>query len=153
MKTILILYVSTTGNTEAIAQLLQDAIDPDAFRVTLQEVSLGDADTLDLTQYDGILFGTHTYDDGDLPFETDVFIDELPQASLSRQIVGVFGSGDTSYSYFCGAVDIMVDEFTDRHAIVLEPAVKVDLYPDQKEDFSAIHQLAVQLQKTLVEKG
>jgi len=66
---------------------------------------------------------------------------------LSNKVVGIFGSGDTSYSFFCEAVEIMKDEFALRNAIVLEHTVKVDLYPDLDQDLLAIRKLAYLFQK------
>ncbi len=150
MKKILILYISTTGNTEEIADILKNAMDENTFDITSESFEMGDTDNLNLRSYDGILFGTHTYDDGDLPFETDIFLDHLLTVDLKGIIVGIFGSGDTSYSYFCEAVETMKDEFTSRNATVLDHTVKVDLYPDTEEDLTTIDELAKQFQSALL---
>ncbi|MFD1929559.1 flavodoxin domain-containing protein [Sporosarcina siberiensis] len=151
MKKVLILYISTTGNTEQIAHLLNEALSDNDFDITTMSFDFTNLDALDLLQYDGILFGTHTYNDGDLPFETDVFLDTLLTLDLNNKIVGIFGSGDTSYSYFCEAVEIMKDEFALRNAIVLEHTVRVNLYPDLDQDLLSIHKLASLFQEALLE--
>ncbi len=150
MKKILILYVSTTGNTEYIAELLEEAIDDSVFDIVVESFDFTKEDSIDLLQYDGILFGTHTYDDGDLPFETGIFLDKLMTLHLDNIVVGLFGSGDTSYSYFCGAVEIMKDEFELRKAIVLDYTVKIDLDPETDQDFSSIKELANLFQNALL---
>lgn len=151
MKKILILYVSSTGNTEQIAHLLNETLSDKDFDITTLSFDFTNLDSLNLLQYDGILFGTHTYDDGDLPFETEIFLDTLLKLDLSNKVVGIFGSGDTSYSFFCEAVEIMKDEFALRNAIVLEHTVKVDLYPDLDQDLLAIRKLVCLFQKALLE--
>lgn len=150
MKKILILYVSITGNTEEIANLLKKSLAQNAFDITFKGFNISEADHLNLTSYDGILFGTHTYDDGDLPYETEIFVDHLLTVDLKDIVVGIFGSGDTAYSYFCEAVEIMKDEFEGRHATVLEPTVKIELYPDCEEDLEAIKTLAALFQGALL---
>lgn len=150
MKKILILYISTTGNTEQIAELLKEAIDETQFEIIMENFDFTEVDSLDLLQYDGILFGTHTYDDGDLPFETELFLDKLLTLHLDNIVVGIFGSGDTSYSYFCEAVETMKDEFELRKASVLDYTVKIDLYPETDKDFSSIKELANLFQNALL---
>ena len=151
MKQILILYASSTGNTEEIACLLQKYIDAKEFEVTLKNIELGEMDPDQLLQYDGIFFGPYTYDDGDLPFETEVFFDSLGYIDLKGKVVGVFGSRDTAYFLFCQAVDLMKEEFEHSNAPVIGHTVKVDLYPDENEDLLSIKKLADQFQKVLLD--
>lgn len=153
MKRILILYASATGNTEEIACLLEQHIDKNEFEVTLKNFEMDDLDVQQLHLYDGILFGTYTYDDGDLPFETEVFADLLETTELPGKIVGVFGSGDLSYFDFCGAVDTMQERFRQAHAKVLEHAVKVDLLPEEPEELQSIQKLALHFQQALLNSG
>ena len=153
MKRILILYASATGNTEEIACLLEQHIDKTVFEVTLKNFEMDELDVQQLHLYDGILFGTYTYDDGDLPFETEVFADLLEAMELPGKIVGVFGSGDLSYFDFCGAVESMQERFRQAHATVLEHAVKVDLFPDDEEELQLIQKLARLFQLALLNSG
>ncbi len=147
---VLILYASSTGNTEEIASLLEQHLDPKVYTVSLENIEMGDMDPQHLLQYDGILFGTYTYDDGDLPFETELFCDTLRTIDLTGKVVGVFGSGDTAYDGFCSAVDLMKVEFRNQNAQVIQHSVKVDLSPDEKEDLQSIEKLAAEFQQTLL---
>ncbi|WP_298827814.1 flavodoxin domain-containing protein [uncultured Planococcus sp.] len=147
---VLILYASSTGNTEEIASLLEQHLDPKVYAVSLENIEMGDMDPQQLLQYDGILFGTYTYDDGDLPFETEVFCDTLRTVDLTGKVVGVFGSGDTAYDGFCSAVDLMKVEFKKHNAQVIPHSVKVDLSPDEEEDLQSIEKLAAEFRKTII---
>lgn len=149
MLHILILYASSTGNTEEIADLLKKHLDSTVCEVTLETIEMGNVNPQQLLQYDAILFGTYTYDDGDLPFETAVFCDTLHTIDLTGKVVGVFGSGDTAYDQFCSAVDLMKAEFTQQNAHVIQHAVKVDLSPDD-EDLESIRKLATEFQQTVL---
>ncbi|XKE96277.1 flavodoxin [Metaplanococcus flavidus] len=151
MKRVLILYASSTGNTEEIASLLEENINRDEFDIVMKNMEMGEVDAEELLHYDGILFGTYTYDDGDLPFETEVFTDRLAALDLSGKVIGVFGSGDTAYYQFCEAVDVMKEEFKRLNAIVIEESVKVDLYPDEEEELLSIKKLADLFQQNLTE--
>lgn len=146
MIQVLILYASSTGNTEEIADLLKKHLDPKVYKVALENIELGDMDPQHLLQYDGILFGTYTYDDGDLPFETELFCDTLRTVDLTGKVVGVFGSGDTAYDQFCAAVDLMKADFKLQNARVIQHSVKVDLSPDEEEDLQSIKKLAEEFQ-------
>ena len=145
MIQVLILYASSTGNTEEIADLIEKYLDPTVCETTMENIEMGDMDPQHLLQYDGILFGTYTYDDGDLPFETDIFCDTLRTVDLTGKVVGVFGSGDTAYDEFCAAVDLMKAEFKNQNARVIQHSVKVDLSPDE-EDLQSIKKLAEEFQ-------
>ncbi|WP_223632578.1 flavodoxin domain-containing protein [Planococcus sp. 4-30] len=147
---VLILYASSTGNTEEIASLLEQHLDPKIYAVSLENIEMGDTEPQHLLQYDGILFGTYTYDDGDLPFETDLFCDTLRTVDLTGKVVGVFGSGDTAYDGFCAAVDLMKVEFKNQNAQVIQHSVKVDLSPDEEEDLQSIGKLAAEFQQTII---
>lgn len=150
MKKILILYASSTGNTEEIACLMQTYLNSKEFEVTQKNIELDNMELDSLLSYDGILFGTYTYDDGDLPFETAVFCDSLENLDLKGKVIGVFGSGDTAYSQFCEAVDLMKEKFEHLNATVIEQTVKVDLFPDSDEDLLSIKIMMDQFQKTLL---
>lgn len=145
MIQVLILYASSTGNTEEIADLIEKYLDPTVCETTMENIEMGDMSPQRLLQYDGILFGTYTYDDGDLPFETDIFCDTLRTVDLTGKVVGVFGSGDTAYDEFCAAVDLMKAEFKQQNARVIQHSVKVDLSPDE-EDLQSIKKLAEEFQ-------
>lgn len=145
MIQVLILYASSTGNTEEIADLIEKYLDPTVCETTMENIEMGDMDPQRLLQYDGILFDTYTYDDGDLPFETDIFCDTLRTVDLTGKVVGVFGSGDTAYDEFCAAVDLMKAEFKQQNARVIQHSVKVDLSPDE-EDLQSIKKLAEEFQ-------
>ncbi|WP_158599058.1 flavodoxin domain-containing protein [Planococcus salinus] len=142
MKPVLILYLSGTGNTEQIACLLQEHLERKGLAAELKDISLEDFDLEYIRYYAGLLFGTYTYDDGDLPFEIEDFYDELGNTDLTGIVIGVFGSGDTAYYSFCQAVDLMKEQFQKTHANVLEHTVKVDLFPDEPSELTDIEKLA-----------
>lgn len=130
MSNVLLLYASMTGNTEEIAGIVEKCLVEQGVVVTRRSF---DADVIraeELLSYDGILFGTYTYDDGDLPWEVEDFYEELLDIDLTGKIVAVFGSGDSFYPEFGKAVDTMAERFTEVGAGVVGERIKVELDPD-----------------------
>lgn len=133
MKRILLLYASMTGNTEEVANILSGILEEKAFDVTRKSFDAGDVDSEELMEYDGILFGTYTYDDGDLPWEIEDFHENLLDVDLAGKKVALFGSGDSFYPDFCGAIDTMAARFREVGAEVVGEPVRVDLDPEEQD--------------------
>ena len=150
MKKILILHTSLTGNTEQIAYMLKTQLDNGEFDITTKDIGYENIEVAELMDFDGILVGTYTYDDGNLPYEIEDFHDELDDVDLTGRIVGVFGSGDRSYSFFCNAVNLFQAQFKKTNATVLEHTVKVELYPEEDEDLESIRTLGQQFANALL---
>lgn len=150
MKKILILHTSLTGNTEQIAYILKTQLDDGRFDITTKDIGYENIEVDELKDFDGILVGTYTYDDGNLPYEIEDFHDELDHVDLTDKIVGVFGSGDRSYSFFCNAVNLFQEQFKKTNATVLEHAVKVELYPEEDDDLESIRKLGQQFSDALL---
>lgn len=100
---ILIAYLSYSGNTEEIAQYIEDKMMQDGMRVDMHEIGIDLVP--DLTQYDYIFIGTFTWELGATPDEMKDFVLEV---GYKPDTVAVFGSGDTQFGgdeLFCRAVD------------------------------------------------
>ena len=96
---IAIVYHSAGGNTKALADMIASYL-PQArlFNIT-------DIDPATLSSYDGLLVGTYTWGDGELPAKMIPFYKELEAQNISHLVTGVFGTGETNYHHFCGAVN------------------------------------------------
>lgn len=123
MKT-LIIYTSMTGNTEFMAECIANELKHDCEKVVLKEAAFAFADELE--KYDQILFGTYTWGDGDLPDESVDLYEETKEIDLSGKKVAVFGSGDSSYSCFAGAVDIWEDLLKEKGCSLAVKSLKID---------------------------
>ena len=88
MAKIGIIFGSSTGNTEAVAEKLKD--------------SLGDADLISVSadaikkvqDYDVVLLGSSTWGLGDLQDDWEGLLEDLGSADLNGKKVGFFGTGD-----------------------------------------------------------
>lgn len=105
---IALVYHSAGGNTKALAEAIASRISGvDVFRMS-------EFDVRDLMDYDGLIVGAYTWGDGDLPAKAVVFYEALYDTDLSHLTTAIFGTGETNYRVFCGAVDIFADLLNDR---------------------------------------
>jgi flavodoxin I len=96
---IAIVYHSAGGNTKALADRISSCL-PQARLFTIT-----DFDPATLSSYAGLLVGTYTWGDGELPAKMIPFYKELEAQNISHLVTGVFGTGETNYHHFCGAVN------------------------------------------------
>lgn len=151
MANVLILYVSSTGNTEIMAETIAGYLEYKEHDVHIKAFDFDPIDVKELEKYDLILIGTHSSDDGQIPFEAEDFYDELDEANLKGRLFGVFGSGDTVYDEFCLSIDLMGDKLEHLGAILIPERLKVDLTPDD-DDIQRCEQFA-EMGLQLIEKN
>jgi len=133
MGKILILYASTTGNTEIMADVIADTFEADGYEVNIKTFDFDWIEVEELSDYDAILIGTHTWDDGSLPYEVEDFYDELEETDITNQPFAVFGSADSFYPTYGGAVDLIGDRVVELGGQLYPERLKVDMYPDKKD--------------------
>jgi len=127
MKEILLAYASMSGNTEAIADLIEEELVKHGLHVKRAEVY--DIDASDLVSAESIIFGAYTWGDGELPDDFLDLYDEMDDIDLSQKQMAVFGSGDSSYDIFCGAVDLIEEKIKGRNGNIAVPGLKIELSP------------------------
>ncbi|MDW4506783.1 flavodoxin [Priestia megaterium] len=127
MKEILLAYASMSGNTEAIADLIEEELVKHGLHVKRAEVY--DIDASDLVSAESIIFGAYTWGDGELPDDFLDLYDEMDDIDLSQKQMAVFGSGDSSYDVFCGAVDLIEEKIKKRNGNIAVPGLKIQLSP------------------------
>ena len=90
-KKIGLFYGSTTGKTEAVAEMIRDELGDGI--VTLYEMSQVEA--ADFDEYECLIIGCPTWDIGELQSDWDGFYqDELESIDFSGKTVAYFGTGD-----------------------------------------------------------
>ncbi len=90
MEKVGIFYGSTTGNTEAVAKKIQQALGTDNAEV----FDVSSAKAKDLEQFANLIFGTSTWGVGDIQDDFDSFLSEIKNANLENKKVALFGCGD-----------------------------------------------------------
>jgi flavodoxin I len=84
-----------------------------------------------LCQYDAVVIGTYTWGNGDLPKEMWSLYHAFESLEKTDLITAVFGTGDSFYPKYCGAVDLFRDMlyvYTN-----LSATLKVELTPQLQD--------------------
>ncbi len=103
MKTAII-YGSTTGNTKAVAEQLQQKFD------NSEIIDAASLDPADLKEYDLLICGTSTWGLGELQDDWDQVLKGVTQTELTGKKVAFFGLGDQ-----IGYPDTFVDAIAALH--------------------------------------
>lgn len=130
MAKVLIVFGSTTGNTEGVAENIEKVLSGGGASVTLRNAADVTANGL-TTGYDLVLFGCSTWGEEDVELQDDFvpLYENLEKADLSGKKVAVFGCGDTSYTHFCGAVDAIEKKAEGLGANIVTGSLKIDGEP------------------------
>lgn len=133
MKKATIIFGSTTGNTETVANTIAENMS--GYDVSVIYVT--DAkDDASVKEADLVLYGCSTMGLGELQEDFIPYYEKrMTSALLSGKDVAVFGLGDKENyeDYFCWAADILSKKAKDCGAnLVCEP-LKVDGEPDDNE--------------------
>ncbi len=144
MSKILIVYGSTTGNTEMVAEEIMDSLKD--HEVSLQDVA--DTSPEDLTEYDVLVLGSSTWDDGLLQQDFRDFVEGL-EADLAGKKLAIFGLGDSNYPDFCEAADILEGTFTKLGGKTIVTTLKIDGFPDEEENEQKIEAWSKELSQKI----
>ncbi|MEC1262322.1 flavodoxin [Bacillus swezeyi] len=132
MGKVLLVYASMSGNTEAMADLIEKGLLEGEAEVDRHEAMDVDAELFN--DYQHIVFGAYTWGDGELPDEFLDIYEDMEGMDFKDKTFAVFGSGDTSYEHFCGAVDILEDKIKELGGNVGLPSVKIEMNPEGEEE-------------------
>ncbi|SDC05356.1 flavodoxin I [Pelagirhabdus alkalitolerans] len=124
-----IIYSSVTGNTYQLAQEVYDTLS--ASIEDLDYVHVDEIDYDQLLNYDFIAIGTYTWGSGDLPMEMEPLFDWFEEQSPKHLRTAVFGTGDSFYPNFCGAVDLFRDMLYVKTTLTV--TLKVELMPQSHD--------------------
>ena len=133
-------YVSMSGNTEDISNIIKDVLLTTECEVDME--CLDEIEVASLLAYDCVFIGAYTWGDGDLPYEVEDFFEELNELDLDGIHAACFGSGEYAYPKFCGAVDVMADLLNERGCDVFAERLKIELSPEEDEQIIECQQFA-----------
>ena len=135
MSTALIVYGSSTGNTEFAAETIDAALTDHGYEVTLMDVAHTGVEILSKS-FDLYLLGCSTWGDDDIELQEDFesFFEEMKAPlSLRGKNYAVFGCGDSSYTYFCGAVDEIESRVEKLGGRIVGQSLRIDGDPEPEE--------------------
>lgn len=90
MATIGLFYGSDSGNTEKVAERLQALLGEERVQVH----NVGDSEVTELEEYEYLILGIPTYDEGELQSDWEIFLEEILSVNLSNKKIALFGLGD-----------------------------------------------------------
>ena len=150
MSKVLILFGSSTGNTESIAAKIASYLKEGGTDVTLSNAaSVPSAKGL-AEGYDAVLMGCSAWGTEDLELQDDFapLFEDMASMGLEGKKVAAFASGDSEYEHFCGAVDAIENTAKDLGAIIVTEGLKVEgddsAAPDEIKSFAASVAAALQ---------
>ena len=133
MASVLIVFGSTTGNTEYVANAVERIVAATGHTVTVTNASdvqaAGLCDGQDL-----VFFGCSTWGTDSIELQDDFvpLFDSFDAINAKGKKTAVFGCGDSGYTYFCGAVDAISDKLKAMGADVLD-TLKIDGDPGDED--------------------
>ncbi len=135
MTTALIIFGSTTGNTESVSDTIAKIVTDRGAQTTVMNVADSSVEELG-KDYDLILLGCSTWGEEEIELQDDFvdFYESMTGAPLSGKRVAVFGCGDSSYTYFCGAVDVIQERAEQKGAVIVCDPLKIDGDPNDAAD-------------------
>lgn len=141
---IAIVYASVTGNTKAVAEILQKICLSEGLEVELWPVT--DFPLSELSRFDAVLVGTYTWGSGEIPKEMHGLFEAFEGPDRTGLVTAVFGTGDSFFAAFCGAVD----RFRDMLFVQTDLAatLKIELVP-QEADIIRCEKLIASVTKRL----
>lgn len=135
MSNALIIYGSSTGNTEFTAESIESALSDEGYDITLSNVADVDVNVLN-EKYDLYILGSSTWGDEEIEFQEDFepFYYEMNSSlSLDGKAFAIFGCGDSSYTYFCGAIDALEERVSKLGGKVICESLRIDGEPEKEE--------------------
>lgn len=118
----LIVYGSTTGNTESIALVIKGALEKKGWEVTCENASDATAEGL-CDGYDVVYFGASAWGSDTIELQDDfatLYEDFDDRIKAKGKKAGTFASGDSSFEFFCGSADMIADKLKELGANVVD---------------------------------
>lgn len=131
MSKTIIIYGSTTGNCESIAETIKNKLISKGLEVTLKNVR--DAYVDELIEYDKIILGSSTWGDGELQDDFIDFDRTLEGTNLADKKVAIFGVGNSGWPSFCGSVDVLECSIKATGATLITNSLRIDVDPAPAE--------------------
>ena len=127
MKKALIVYGSTTGNTEAMAETVGKALADTGIETELRDVNDASIDDLN-GPADLLVLGCPAYGDDEIELQEDFsdFYQTWDNLKLEGKKFAVFAPGDSSYDFFCGSVDLLEETLEAAGGNLVSPGLKID---------------------------
>lgn len=117
MASVGIFFGSDTGNTEAVAQMIQK----DLGKNLIDVFDIAKSSKEDIAGYDLLMFGIPTWYYGEAQCDWDDFFPELGEIDFNNKLIAIFGCGDQEdyAEYFLDAMGTVRDIVEARGGIII----------------------------------
>ena len=126
MNKAIVIYGTTTGNTEEAAGLVKRSLENRGFLVNIADVvNIG---VEQVKEFDLVLLGCSTWGDGELQDDFWGFYEKMDSVNFSEKKTAVFGCGDSDMypDTFCVAVDQIEQKLKACGAELVTDGLKID---------------------------
>jgi flavodoxin short chain len=124
MTKTIIVYGSTTGSTQTLAEEIESTFSKKGIDAKLVEVT--DIVPSELVNYDLIVLGCSTWGEGELQDDFITFEHDMEGLKLEGKKAACFGPGDSDYTFFCEAVNILEARLESCGAELVTEGLKID---------------------------
>ena len=119
---ILLVYATNSGGTQLASQIVQEHLMSQNLQVTMKEVR--DTQPEELTDADAVILASSTWDyeglEGQPHPDYRPFMELFKGKKITGKKFAVLGLGDSSYTYFCGAVNHLEQFVKDLEGILTD---------------------------------
>ncbi len=126
MPKVVVVYLSTSGNTKAMAEAIAEGVR--SRNIDAQVVNFHEARIEDLKSADAIALGSSTFYYKMLP-PMEKFIESLSKANVKGKIGAAFGS----YGWSGEAPVMMADKMRELGIKVIDPVLRIQYQPADKD--------------------
>lgn len=127
MSKVLIVYGSSTGNTESIAEKIGALLKDAGHEAHVRNAANVSPDGL-ANGFDALLFGCSAWGEEELEMQDDFLplFEDFAKIGLEGRKVAAFASGDQAYTHFCGAVDAIEERAKELGATIIAEGLKME---------------------------
>ena len=148
---ILIAYATYSSGTDLATQVIYDILQKDH---TVEKKDIRDITEKEIEKADFVLFASPSWrtrnGDGQ-PHEFFLdFIDSMQNKKISGKRFAIMGLGDSAYTHFCGAVDVLETFVSQLEGTLIIPSLRIDgFYFSQRDNEDRIRDWTHSLQSVL----
>ena len=131
---VLLVFATNSGGTQLASQIIAETLTKNNHQVTVKEVR--EVSPADFAAADLIILASPSWDyeslEGQPHPDYRPFMEGIKDQKFAAKKFAVVGLGDSSYTYFCGAVNVLEDFIKNIGGTLLVDSIKIDgFYLDQ----------------------
>ena len=114
-------YGSETGNTKAHASEIQELLEGTELELDQDPIDVASFDVEDILDYDVIVFGSPTWNIGELQSDIGEVFEEFDNIDLTGKKIAIYGCGDQEGypDSYQDAIGILARKLRERNAIII----------------------------------